>query len=153
MILPHGRVREQDHLAAAGRRGHNVHMIGRLEKTVLDCPDPRALAAFYAELLGMRVNEDSADWVVIGRRPGARELAFQRASTWVPPRWPEPEHPQQAHLDIRVDDVDAAEQAALALGARRLTGECGTGFRVFADPVGHPFCLVYGRQPEPARAD
>ena len=28
-------------------------MIGRLEKTVLDCPDPRALAAFYAEPLGV----------------------------------------------------------------------------------------------------
>jgi hypothetical protein len=29
-------------------------MIGRPEKTVLDCPDPRALAAFYAQVLGMR---------------------------------------------------------------------------------------------------
>ena len=37
-------------------------MIGRLEKTVLDCPDPQALAAFYAELLGMRVNEDDGDF-------------------------------------------------------------------------------------------
>jgi catechol 2,3-dioxygenase-like lactoylglutathione lyase family enzyme len=54
-------------------------MIGRLEKVVIDCPEPRALAAFYAELLGMRVNEDSDDWVVIGRVLGARELAFQRA--------------------------------------------------------------------------
>ena len=47
-------------------------MIGWLEKTVVDCPDPRALAAFYAEVLGMQVNEDSDDWVVIGRGPGAR---------------------------------------------------------------------------------
>jgi catechol 2,3-dioxygenase-like lactoylglutathione lyase family enzyme len=45
-------------------------MIGRLEKTVLDCPDPRALAAFYADVLGMQVNEDSDDWVVIGAAPG-----------------------------------------------------------------------------------
>jgi catechol 2,3-dioxygenase-like lactoylglutathione lyase family enzyme len=119
-------------------------MIGRLEKTVFDCPDPRSLAAFYAQVLGMRVNEDSEDWVVIGLRPGARQLAFQRASAWVPPRWPDPEHPQQLHLDIRVDDVDAAEQAVLALGARRLEAERETGFRVFADPVGHPFCLVFG---------
>jgi catechol 2,3-dioxygenase-like lactoylglutathione lyase family enzyme len=51
-------------------------MIGRLEKTVLDCPDPRALAAFYAEVLGMQVNEDRDDWVVIGDVPGARQLAF-----------------------------------------------------------------------------
>ena len=118
-------------------------MIGRIEKTVFDCPDPRALAAFYAQVLGMRVNEDDGDWIVIGREPGARELAFQRAEHWVPPRWPDPEKPQQLHLDIRVDDVDAAERAVLALGATRLPNEHENGFRVFADPVGHPFCLVF----------
>jgi catechol 2,3-dioxygenase-like lactoylglutathione lyase family enzyme len=119
-------------------------MIGRLEKTVLDCPDPQALAAFYAEVLGMRVTEDSKDWVVIGRDEGWRELAFQRAPTWTPPRWPDPEYPQQLHLDIRVDDIDEGERAVLALGAQRLATERENGFRVFADPAGHPFCLVYG---------
>jgi catechol 2,3-dioxygenase-like lactoylglutathione lyase family enzyme len=86
-------------------------LIGRLEKTVLDCPDPRALARFYADLLGMRINEDDGDgaWVVIGRDEGWRELAFQRADPWIPPRWPDPEHPQQEHLDIRVEDVEAAQ--------------------------------------------
>jgi catechol 2,3-dioxygenase-like lactoylglutathione lyase family enzyme len=120
-------------------------MIGRLEKTVLDCPDARALAGFYAEILGMRINEDDGgDWVVIGREPGMRELAFQRADHWQPPRWPDPEHPQQEHLDIRVEDVDEAERAVLALGASRLPNEHESGFRVFTDPAGHPFCLVFG---------
>jgi catechol 2,3-dioxygenase-like lactoylglutathione lyase family enzyme len=126
-------------------RRHDTTMIGRLEKTVLDCPDPRALARFYAQILGMRVNEDSDDWVVIGLEPGARQLAFQRVATWIPPRWPDSRHPQQLHLDIRVDDVDVAEHAVLALGARRLPAEWESGFRVFADPAGHPFCLVFGR--------
>ncbi len=120
-------------------------MIGRLEKTVLDCPDPRALAAFYAAILGMRVNEDSEDWVVIGSEPGARQLAFQRATQWTAPDWPDPQRPQQLHLDIRVDDADAAEREVLALGARRLPGELAGRYRVFADPAGHPFCLVFGR--------
>jgi catechol 2,3-dioxygenase-like lactoylglutathione lyase family enzyme len=120
-------------------------VIGRLEKTVIDCPDPRRLAAFYAEILGMRVNEDTdGAWVVIGREPGARELAFQRVEHWVPPQWPDPEHPQQEHLDIRVDDVDAAERVVVGLGATRVRGEHEHGFRVFTDPAGHPFCLVYG---------
>jgi catechol 2,3-dioxygenase-like lactoylglutathione lyase family enzyme len=119
-------------------------LIGRLEKTVLDCPDPQALASFYAGILGMRINEDDGDWVVIGREPGMRELAFQRAEHWVPPRWPDPDHPQQEHLDIRVDDADSAERAVLALGATRLPNEHENGFRVFTDPAGHPFCLVYG---------
>jgi len=118
-------------------------VIGRLEKTVLDCPDPQALAAFYARVLGMRVNEDDDDFVVIGREPGMRELAFQRDPGYTPPGWPDPERPQHEHLDIRVDDVDSAERAVLDLGARLLQGETGTGFRVFADPAGHPFCLVY----------
>ena len=119
-------------------------MIGRIEKTVLDCPEPRALAAFYAEILGMRVNEDTeGNWVVIGREAGMRELAFQRAENYRAPRWPDAEHPQQEHLDIRVDDVDAAERAVLALGATRVPTPHENGFRVFADPAGHPFCLVF----------
>ena len=120
-------------------------MIGRLEKTVFDCPDPRTLAAFYAAVLGMQVNEDDGDgaWVVIGRDTGWRELAFQRASPYLPPVWPDPGHPQQLHVDIRVDDVDAAERQVVALGASRLHDAYDKGFRVFADPAGHPFCLVF----------
>jgi hypothetical protein len=101
-------------------------MRAQLEKPVLDCPHPRELARFYAELLGMQVLEDSAEWVVIGRQPGMRELAFQLADPWVPPRWPDPNHPL-VHLDIRVDDVDAAEQAVLATGATRAPGTPETG--------------------------
>lgn len=121
-------------------------MIGRLEKTVIDCPDPRALAEFYCQVLGMRVNEDINDWVVIGTRPGLRELAFQLVTKWVPPRWPDPDNPQQLHLDIRVNDADRAEQELLALGATRTPAERETGFRVFTDPAGHPFCIVFGHK-------
>jgi catechol 2,3-dioxygenase-like lactoylglutathione lyase family enzyme len=131
-------------VARGSAAGHAARVIGRLEKTVLDCPDPRALAAFYAGLLGMRVNEESDDWVVIGRDAGWRELAFQRAATYVPPAWPDPGRPQQLHLDIRVADADAGERAVLAAGGRRLPAERESGFRVFADPAGHPFCLVFG---------
>ncbi|GGK79243.1 glyoxalase [Mangrovihabitans endophyticus] len=116
-----------------------------MEKTVLDCPEPRELAAFYAAVLGMRINEDSGDWVVIGTEPGQRQLAFQRVAPYRAPDWPESQHPQQVHLDIRVDDADTAERQVIALGARRLPGELEGRYRVFADPAGHPFCLVFGR--------
>jgi catechol 2,3-dioxygenase-like lactoylglutathione lyase family enzyme len=121
-----------------------VRVIGRLEKTVIDRPDPRALAEFYCQILGMRINEDIDGWVVIGSESGFRQLAFQRATDWVPPRWPDAAYPQQLHLDIRVSDADQAEQDLLALGATRVRGERETGFRVFIDPVGHPFCIVFG---------
>jgi catechol 2,3-dioxygenase-like lactoylglutathione lyase family enzyme len=122
-------------------------VIGRLEKTVIDCPDPLDLAQFYCRVLGMRVNENIDGWVVIGSGPGLRQLAFQRVAEWVPPRWPDPGHPQQLHLDIRVTDADQAEQELLALGATRLPATGETGFRVFADPAGHPFCIVFGPRP------
>ena len=122
-------------------------MKAQLEKPVLDCPNPRELARFYSGLLGMQVLEDSPEWVVIGRQPGMRELAFQLADPWVSPRWPDPSHPL-VHLDIRVDDVDVAERAVLAAGATRAPGTSETGYRVFRDPVGHPFCLTYGPSPQ-----
>jgi len=130
---------------AGSADGHVSRMIGRLEKTVIDCPDPRALAEFYAAMLGVPIVEDTPDWVAIGADRSARVLAFQRCDRYLPPRWPDPAHPQQAHVDIRVDDVEAAETAVLALGARRLPAEREDGFRVFEDPAGHPFCLVFSQ--------
>jgi hypothetical protein len=47
------------------------------------------------------------------------------------------------HLDIRVADIEAAEAQVLALGATRLPST-EPGFRVYADPAGHPFCLEWG---------
>jgi catechol 2,3-dioxygenase-like lactoylglutathione lyase family enzyme len=119
-------------------------VIGSLEKAVIDCPDPRSLARFYCQVLEIRVHEDLGSWVVIGSGPGLRQLAFQQVSDWVPPRWPDPAHPQRMHLDIRVSDAGRAEQELLALGATRVHGDRETGFRVFTDPAGHPFCIVFG---------
>jgi catechol 2,3-dioxygenase-like lactoylglutathione lyase family enzyme len=115
-------------------------MIGRLYSVVIDCPDPAALAQFYEELLGLSRQSTESEWVVIG--DDATRLAFQRAPDLREPRWPDPERPQQFHLDVMVDDVDVAEAKVLALGAKRLPGE-GDDFRVYADPAGHPFCLIW----------
>jgi catechol 2,3-dioxygenase-like lactoylglutathione lyase family enzyme len=119
-----------------------ARMIGRLHTVVIDCPDPRGLARFYAELLGVEtVRDEDESWVVI-RTPQGQRIAFQLAPDHAPPTWPDPARPQQFHFDVHVDDVDAAERQALAIGARRLPGE-GDDFRVYADPAGHPFCLVF----------
>jgi catechol 2,3-dioxygenase-like lactoylglutathione lyase family enzyme len=112
-------------------------MIGRLHHIVLDCPDPHALAAFYSALLGDPITYDSADWVVVSTSEQASGLAFQLAPDHRPPTWPAPAVPQQAHLDVMVEDVAEATPRVLALGATKLDGE-----DVFADPAGHPFCLV-----------
>ncbi|MEV5145895.1 VOC family protein [Streptomyces sp. NPDC052727] len=117
--------------------------LAKLGAVVLDCPDPRALAGFYAEVLGGTVEEDPGDstWVDL-KVPGGTALAFQRAPGFVPPKWPAADRSQQFHLDLVVEDLDAAEKGVLELGARPLDAQDRERtFRVYADPAGHPFCL------------
>ena len=116
-------------------------MIGTLHGIVIDCPDPDLLATFYQELLGMQRVQDEGDWIVIGDAPDRPGVAFARVPDYKPPTWPVGERPQYRHFDVRVNDLDAAEQAALELGATPLPGS-GITSRILADPVGHPFCLV-----------
>jgi catechol 2,3-dioxygenase-like lactoylglutathione lyase family enzyme len=111
-------------------------MIGRLHHAVLDCQDPAALAMFYSELLGLPVTYRSEDWVVVAANDTTSGLAFQRAPGHRPPTWPDPAVPQQLHFDVMVEDVAAAGEQVLALGATRLSAD------VYADPAGHPFCLI-----------
>ncbi|MET8827723.1 VOC family protein [Streptomyces sp. NPDC004610] len=113
--------------------------LATLGAVVLDCPDPRALAAFYAGLVGGTADGDG-DWVDL-RLPDGRTLAFQAAPDHRAPEWPSGGRSQQFHLDLTVADLDAAESAALALGAKPLDSAEGRGWRVYADPAGHPFCL------------
>lgn len=81
-------------------------------------PDPLRLATFYSAILGLPVTYQDQ-----------------------PPRWPDPNFPQQLHLDIMVEDVAQAESEVLALGATPLPGTSATA-RVYTDPAGHPFCLI-----------
>jgi catechol 2,3-dioxygenase-like lactoylglutathione lyase family enzyme len=105
----------------------------------IDAPDAAALARFYAELLGMEVTYEGPEGALIAG--DGKSVMFQQVGAYSPPQWPDPAHPQQAHLDITVDDLDAGEARVLELGASRLNGG-GKEFRVFADPSGHPFCLT-----------
>ncbi|MCL2554741.1 MAG: VOC family protein [Actinomycetia bacterium] len=120
-------------------------MIGTLGSVVLDSRDPKALAAFYAEVLGGTItSEDDGSWVDL-ENEGRHNLSFQLAPDLIPTVWPDPERPQQFHLDIAVEraQMEAAEKRVLDLGAKLLEGD-GDGarnWRVYADPEGHPFCL------------
>lgn len=123
-------------------------VIGTLECVVLDCADVGELARFYQGVLGGAVNRPDRrwslndNWATLHTDQG-QVLAFQRADPYQPPQWPDPARPQQFHLDVGVPDLDLAEQRVLALGARLLDpGAPGRSWRVFADPAGHPFCLV-----------
>lgn len=112
---------------------------------VFDAPDLAAESSFWAALLGGTVDSDD-DWHSI-QVDGQPRLAVQFAPDHVPPEWPEGT-PQQMHFDLFVDDVKAAHEEAVALGARLLKPaadiESPEGYQVYADPAGHPFCLCWG---------
>jgi hypothetical protein len=113
--------------------------IARYPSLVLDCPDPVALATFYGALLDWRVDA-SPEWGEV-RADNGQCFCFQPVEAYTPPDWPGQAVPQQMHLDVIVDDLDAGEEAVVALGATRHHDQPGTRFRVFLDPAGHPFCL------------
>ena len=108
----------------------------------LDCPDPVALAGFYRAVLewGAPDVSDDGHWVTLANPAGGAGIAFQRVPDYRPPAWPSAENPQQLHLDLNVTDLEAAHERVLGLGAKLLDDGPET-FRVYADPVGHPFCL------------
>ena len=113
--------------------------IARFPSIVIDCPDPGALAKFYGAILDWKV-EVSSDWAQVQADYG-QCISFQQVEAYTPPAWPKQEVPQQMHLDVIVDDLDAGEAAVVELGATKHDHQPGTSFRVFLDPAGHPFCL------------
>lgn len=104
----------------------------------IDAPDASALAGFYSALLGMTVRHDGPSGAAI--TGDGKTLFFQPVSGYNAPRWPDPAFPQQAHLDVIVDDLDISETQAVKIGATRLAAS--SNVRVLADLAGHPFCLT-----------
>ena len=125
--------------------------IAEYSLTAIDCPDPVALANFYAKITEFEVviahNDTDGEplWVELVDN-GKTRIAFQRIKNYVKPTWPEGPIPQQAPLDFDVKDLDKAESELLAIGAVKspiqTSSNPDTNFRVYFDPAGHPFCLV-----------
>jgi hypothetical protein len=122
-----------------------------LFEVTLDCPEPRGLAEFYRGLLGWpyapghdQDDPDGDEWLVLLPPGGGTRLAFQRSAAAVP-AWRDV---ARVHVDVAVPDLAAAHERFVQLGAVPLTGtpeEEGRPddpYRVYADPVGHPFCAT-----------
>jgi catechol 2,3-dioxygenase-like lactoylglutathione lyase family enzyme len=114
-----------------------------LATVVLDCADAHELANFYRDLLGWEIRYTEPEWVLMRPPDGGTGLSFQGEKDYRPPVWPErPEEQQKMlHLDIRVDNLDAATERAVALGATLADHQPQEDVRVLFDPAGHPFCL------------
>jgi Glyoxalase-like domain len=130
-------------------------------QVVLDTPDVRGLAEFYRLLLGFvyrpgdepRPDERDVDWLVIRGPSGSPRIAFQYTETLHRSTWPQPDVPQQLHLDLSVPskaDLDSQHQRALDLGASLRfdrSDDPQEPLRVYTDPAGHPFCIFVAPPP------
>jgi len=115
--------------------------VGRLGTVVLDCADPAELAGFWSVVLDRPIVEKTDEWWELAPLDGGVAVAFQRVGKHRPP---DARRPQQLHLDIAVDDLDASERSVLELGATTkgdVHPGAGKPWRVYLDPAGHPFCL------------
>lgn len=131
----------------------------RLRSTVLDTMDVHELAEFYRQLLGWDFapgngpqDGEADEWQIIrspldGPHPQGQMLAFQYADRVPRSTWPDPEVPQQLHLDFTVASVAQLRDSharALALGATLIRDESDHPVEpicVYGDPAGHPFCI------------
>jgi predicted enzyme related to lactoylglutathione lyase len=120
---------------------------------VFDAADLAGESTFWATVLGGTVDAED-DWHMINV-DGQPRMSVQLAPGHVPPEWPDGT-PQQIHLDLYVDDVKAAHEEVISLGAKLLKPaddiESAEGYQVYADPAGHPFCLCWVVRAAPAPA-
>ncbi|HZD17338.1 MAG TPA: VOC family protein [Actinomycetota bacterium] len=110
----------------------------------VDCHDPDGLGAFWSKLLGVEVAGWFGSNFVFLERPSedAVAMAFQLV--------PEDKVVKnRAHVDLRVDDLDAVSRWVEEQGGSRLADheEQGMRWRVMADPEGNEFCLMPRSQP------
>ena len=115
--------------------------IARLAGISLDTGDPVLLAEFYRRLLGLEFLLEEDEFVAL--RGAGILVTAQRVDDHVPPDWPTGPTPKQVHLELAVDDLEAAEAEALSLGATRPVQQPDPArWRVLIDPAGHPFCIT-----------
>lgn len=128
----------------------------RYQVVAFDAADIGAESAFWAGVLGGEVEGDNG-WHTVTVN-GEPRVGVQHAPNHVPPDWPDGVPQQQVHLDLWVEDFEAAHDQVMGLGARVLKPAQGAtegdDFQVYADPAGHPFCLCFlvgsaQRQDEP----
>ncbi len=121
-----------------------MNAVGTVGAVIVDCDDPEALAGFWGALLDTEVARrlgDPPQYVDLGPVGGAPYLGFQRVSERKVVK-------NRVHVDVNVEDVDAATARVEELGGRRVPGgdveEHGFRWRVMLDPEGNEFCLIYG---------
>ncbi|SFI89919.1 VOC family protein [Amycolatopsis sacchari] len=115
-------------------------MILDLAMVTVDCADPRRLAAFWCEALGIRVEHDWGEFLVLTpAREGGVRLGFQRVPE-------ERAGKNRLHLDLATPDPQGEVARLRGLGAEVVAEHEAPGMRwtVLTDPEGNEFCVGAG---------
>jgi len=121
----------------------------RLQCITVDAHDPRALAEFWAEVLGWKIGEGVNEievWIEreLGdpNNTGFPDILFLKNSDVKNVK-------NRLHLDLRPDDQDAEVRRLEKLGAKRIeigqSADPDTSWVVMADPEGNEFCVLRAR--------
>ena len=121
----------------------------RLQAITVDAHDPRALAEFWAEVLGWKIGEGVNDmevWIEreLGdpKNTGFPDILFLKNSDVKSVK-------NRLHLDLRPDEQASEVRRLEKLGAKRIeigqSADPDTSWVVMADPEGNEFCVLRAR--------
>lgn len=120
----------------------------KLQSMVLDCKQPAELAKFYMSLIGGEIVYEIDNYVAVSVPGETISISCQFDEDYTPPVWPDSrtEQMKMAHLDFAVQDLEAAVEFALSIGASKPEPQYwqegwGPQWITLLDPAGHPFCL------------
>ncbi|WP_395309923.1 VOC family protein [Mycobacterium sp. AMU20-3851] len=110
----------------------------RIEMITIDCVDPDALAAWWAEAVGGELNAVAPGEFVMLAGEGRPALGFQRVPDPTPGK-------NKVHVDLHAEDKEAEVARLVGLGATETArNNFGPEFEwvVLADPEGNAFCIA-----------
>lgn len=120
-------------------------MAAVLREIVVDCIEPRAVAAFWSAVLGWPTTEDERGFVWLSST--GTYIAPEPLLVFVPVAETKVVK-NRLHLDLCPSGCEQAEELdrLLALGAARVdVGQGDAAWIVLADPEGNEFCLLARR--------
>jgi len=115
--------------------------VATLKMITLDSSHARRDARFWSSVLGWKITHEQDEYAML-TGPGEVALGLGVVPDHQPPAWPNRGGTKQFHFDLAVDDIDAAAQECVTLGATLPNEQPGENWRVLLDPSGHPFCLT-----------
>jgi predicted enzyme related to lactoylglutathione lyase len=115
--------------------------VATLKMITLDSSDARRDAEFWAAVLGWDVAHVQDEYAML-KGPDGAALGLGTLDDHQQPGWPNEHGTKQFHFDLAVDDIAAAAEACVELGATLPDDQPGETWTVLLDPSGHPFCLT-----------